>query len=133
MKKTLIAGFVLASSLALSASAQDWYHDRDNRYHDDSWRAQVFLQVRSDLEHIWSAGHASDKERARLDRTKRELTDLQANLDRGHFDNGHLNDVIDSLRKSSNDERLAPRDREVLADDVNRLHDYQINHEHWKH
>jgi hypothetical protein len=57
---------------------------------------------------------------------------MQGDLDQGRFDNGILNDVIDSLKKSADDERLAPRDREVLRDDLVRLHDYQLNHDHWK-
>jgi hypothetical protein len=57
---------------------------------------------------------------------------LQAKLDHGQFDNGTLNDVIDSIRKSSNDQRLAPRDRAVLSDDVARLKEYQDNYKHWK-
>ena len=90
------------------------------------------MQVRSDVDHIWSARGASEKENARLDRTKEELTKMQGDLDQGRFDNGILNDVIDSLKKSADDERLAPRDREVLRDDLVRLHDYQLNHDHWK-
>jgi len=66
-----------------------------------------------------------------LERTKEELTSLQAKLDQGVFDNGTVNDVIDSLRKSANDDRLGPQDRQVLADDAARIHDYQINHNHW--
>ena len=46
------------------------------------------------------------------------------------MDNGKLNDVIDSIRKSSNDERLAPRDRDVLADDLIRLKEFQDHHNH---
>jgi hypothetical protein len=42
--------------------------------------------------------------------------DLQAKLNRGQWDNGTVNDVIDSLRKSANDDRLSSRDRQVLAD-----------------
>ena len=123
----------MAAFAGLSAVAQDWYHDREDRYRGEGWRSQVFMQVRSDLDHIWSANRASDRERNRLERTKQELTDLQAKLDGGRFDNGTLNDVIDSIRKSSNDERLSPRDREVLSDDLNRLKDYQNNHNHWRH
>ncbi len=133
MKHTITAGLVLAAFLGVSAGAQDWYHDRDQRYQNENWRSQVFLQVRSDLDHVWSARAASDKERTRLERTKQELTELQAKLDQGRFDNGTLNDVIDSIRKSANDERLAPRDRAVLSDDLTRLKDYQDNHNHWKH
>jgi hypothetical protein len=58
---------------------------------------------------------------------------MQADLDQGRFDNGLLNDVIDSLKKSANDQRLSPRDRDVLNDDVSRLHDYQLNHNRWPH
>jgi hypothetical protein len=39
-----------------------------------------------------------------------------------------VNDVIDSLRKSSNDNRLSERDRAVLSDDVRRLKDLQNEH-----
>lgn len=119
------------ATLALTAVAQDWHHEREERFRGDQWRPHIFLHVRSDLDHIWSAGQASDKERRRLDRTKEELTKMQADLDQGRFDNGMLNDVIDSVRKSSNDERLAARDRAVLADDLNRLKDYQDHHNNW--
>jgi len=132
MRKGMTAGLVLTAFLGVQAFAQDWYHDRENRYRGDQWRSQVFLQVRSDLDHIWSANRASDKERNRLERTKQELTELQAKLDEGRFDNGTLNDVIDSIRKSANDDRLSHRDRAVLSDDLNRLRDYQNNHNHWR-
>ena len=66
------------------------------------------------------AGRAADRERERLVRTEQELTKMQADLDQNRWDNGLLNDVIDSVRKSANDDRLAPRDRDILADDVRR-------------
>jgi hypothetical protein len=119
------------AAFALSAGAQDWYHEREERFRGEQWRAHVFMHVRSDLEHVWS-GRASDKERRRLERTEQELTKMQADLDQGRFDNGILNDVIDSIRKSSNDDRLPPRDRAVLADDLSRLKDYQDHHDHWR-
>jgi hypothetical protein len=132
MKRSITVGLILAAFAISSAFAQDWYHDRDARYQGEHWRPQVFMQVRTDLEHIWSAQGASEKENARLEKTKEELTKMQGDLDQGRFDNGILNDVIDSIKKSANDQRLAPRDRAVLEDDLNRLHDYQVNHNHWK-
>jgi hypothetical protein len=131
--KLSMTGVLILASVTSIAFAQDWYHDRDERYRGDQWRHQVFSYVAQDLDHIWSARNASEKEHARLDRTKEELTKMQSDLDQGRFDNGLLNDVIDSLRKSANDQRLSPRDRDVLNDDVNRLHDYQRNHNHWIH
>jgi len=114
---------------ALSAAAQDWYREREERFHGDQWRPHLFAHVRTDLEHIWS-GRATDKERARLARTEDELTKMQADLDHGRWDNGLLNDVIDSIGKSSNDERLPRRDRDVLADDLRRLKEFQDQHNH---
>ena len=127
MKRTFIVGVIIAA-LAFSAAAQDWYHDREERFRGEQWRSHIFMHVRTDLEHVWSAFRASDKERERLERTKEELTKIQADFDQGRWDNGILNDVIDSIRKSSNDDRLAARDRTVLADDVVRLKEFQDQH-----
>jgi len=41
MKRIITAGVIFAA-LAFSAAAQDWYHDRDERYHGDDWRPHVF-------------------------------------------------------------------------------------------
>src|SRR5690348_15344396 len=87
MKHIMTAVLILASVTSI-AFAQDWYHDRDDRFHGDQWRPQVFANVRQDLDHIWSARNASEKENARLERTKQELTKMQADLDQGRFDNG---------------------------------------------
>jgi hypothetical protein len=83
------------------------------------------------LDHLGSAIWASGKERNRLDRTKQELAELQGKLEHGRYDEHELNDVIDSMRKSANDDRLAPRDRDVLHDDLHRLEDYREHHDHW--
>jgi|SRR5579864_2620454 hypothetical protein len=128
--RAITVTFMMAA-LVVGAMAQDWYHDRDERYRGEGWRPKVFQHVRTDLEHIWDLSRASDKERKRMERTKEELTKMQADLDQGRWDNGLLNDVIDSLRKSANDDHLASRDRDVLADDVNRLKDYQDHHNQW--
>jgi hypothetical protein len=124
-------------SLCLLASAgflllgQDWRHQRDTFFHGDRWHGHVFAQVRDDLNHIYTAGAAKDKERQRIMRTEDELTALQAKADQGVWDNGTVNDVIDSLRKSANDDRLGPQDRQILADDAERVHDFQRNHNQW--
>jgi hypothetical protein len=126
MKRLLTAGLIMAG-FAWSVAAQDWYREREERYRGEQWRLHLFMHVRSDLEHVWS-GRAADKERRRLERTEEELTKMQADLDQGRWDNGLLNDVIDSIRKSSNDDRLQPRDRDILADDLVRLKEFQDVH-----
>lgn len=130
-RRSFCAAVVLGGSLTGTLFAQDWYHEREERFRGEEWRRHLFEHVRSDLDHINSAAWASERERRRLDRTKQELSDLQARLNEGHFDGAQLNDVIDSLSRSANDQRLSPRDRGVLADDVRRLRDYRDHHEHW--
>ena len=130
-KQIVIAGIVLAACAGVTASAQDWYHDRLARYEGHQGHAQVFAQINADLDHIGSL-NASAKENARLQRTKEELTRMQSDLDQGRFDNGMTNDVTDSLKKSSEDQRLSMQDRAVLQEDLEKLHDYQKNHDHWK-
>lgn len=128
MSRLLTTG-VLMTALAFTVVAQDWYRDREERFRGEQWRAHLFSHVRTDLDHVWS-GRASDRERARLQRTEEELTKMQGDLDHGRWDNGMLNDVIDSIGKSANDERLPPRDRDVLADDLRRLKEFQDQHNH---
>ena len=124
-----VRAIVMVSAFVFSAVAQDWYHEREERFRGEQWRPHLFMHVRTDLEHVWS-GRAADRERQRLNKTKAELTKMQADLDQGRWDNGILNDVIDSIRKSANDDRLAPRDRDVLANDVDRLKEFQDQHNH---
>ena len=54
----------------------------------------------------------------------------QADLEQTRWDNGILNDVIDSVSKSANDDRLQARDRDILRDDVRRLKEFQDQHQH---
>ena len=126
MKRVLTASVILAA-VTFSLAGQDWYRERQERFRGEQWRAHLFMHVRTDLEHVWS-GRAREKERTRLGRTEAELSQMQRDLDQGRWDNGILNDVIDSIQKSSNDDRLPPRDREVLADDLRRLKEFQIQH-----
>ena len=127
--KQLLTAATLMAAFAFGMVAQDWYHQREERYRGEQWRPQLFNHVRNDLEHVW-AGLAKDRERERLEKTQQELTKMQADLDVGRWDNGLLNDVIDSVRKSSNDERLTARDRDILADDLRRLKEFQDQHNH---
>ena len=126
MNRILTTGAIMAA-FALSAAGQDWYKEREERFRGEQWRAHLFMHVRTDLEHVWS-GRAANQERERLQKTEEELTKMQGDLDQGRWDNGILNDVIDSIRKSSDDQRLAPRDRDVLADDLRRLKEFQDQH-----
>jgi hypothetical protein len=134
MKKLMTAGLLMLACLGLNMTAQDWYHDRLARFQGEDWRKNMFQHVKTDLEYVQhNAPAAAPRERKRLERTKQELTDLQGKLESNRFDQGEVNDVIDSLVKSANDTRLSPQDKEVLNDDVKRMRDYREHHDHWGH
>src|SRR5580693_4062667 len=96
--KQVFAGLIMLVCFGLNVAAQDWYHEREERFRGEEWRGHIFEHVRTDLDHIWSAGQAAPRERRRLDTTKRELADMQVQLrEGGHYNEHELNDVIDSL------------------------------------
>ena len=39
----------MVSSFVLSSAAQDWYHEREERFRGDQWRPHLFMNVRTDL------------------------------------------------------------------------------------
>jgi hypothetical protein len=124
--KRMIPAAVLSMVLvAGSAMAQDWYQQRERALAGENWHAQLFSQVRSDLDHIYSAQFAGGHEDQRIEQTKERLTRLQDDMDHGRDDNNLLNDVVNEMENTAKDKRLAPRDRQVVADDVARLHEFQ--------
>ena len=133
MKQIYKAGLMMLACFALTAGAQDWYHDRDARFRGEEWRGHLFAHVRADLDHVrsvtWPGGH----DRYRLDKTQRELDELQGKLEAHHFDKDELDDVIASLHKVVSDNRMGPRDRDVLNDDLGRLREYREHHDRWGH
>jgi hypothetical protein len=110
----------------------DWYHqDRDDRYRDDRWRTRVFWQVREDLEHVQAGTFPIGRDQYRLQRTKQELNELQDKLSRGVYDERELDEVIGALQRVVADNRLSPRDRDILNDDLRKLREYRERHEGW--
>ena len=82
MKRNITAGIILTTSLISGASGQisnaiqDWYHQREARFTGNQWRPQLFMHVRTDLEHITSARGASEKENNRLSGSMRHYEEF---------------------------------------------------------
>jgi hypothetical protein len=135
-QKLLGAGACLLFALSLGAQERerdyDWYHQqRDERYRDNHWRMRLFAQVREDLDHVQATTFPMGRDEFRIARTKQELSELQDSLAAGRYNERELDDVIAAMRRVVADNRLAPRDRTVLNDDLNRLTDYRAHHENW--
>src|SRR5579871_2962141 len=45
MIRLLTTGIIL-TALAASAAAQDWYHEREERFRGEQWRPHLFMHVR---------------------------------------------------------------------------------------
>jgi hypothetical protein len=107
-------------ALAISAGAQERYPDR------------LFWQVRDDLNRVEASSFPFGHDRKRLDHTRHELNELQEKFDRGRPDRGELNDVIGALTNVVADNRMRPRDRDLLNQDLHRLYEFRDRHERWR-
>jgi uncharacterized protein YfkK (UPF0435 family) len=109
---------------------EDLYHrDRDDWYRGQNWRGQLFQRVREDLDHVQSATFPFGGDQFRLASTRHELDELQSKLAAGRYDERELDDVIGALQRVVQDNRMSGRDRDVLADDLNRLRDFRTRHD----
>jgi len=133
MKHILKASLLMLACFGFTAAAQDWYHDRDGRFRDEQWRGHLFYHVRMDLDHVQSVTWPGGRDMHRIDRTKHQLDEMQFKLEHGRYDEHELNEVIGSLAKVVEDNRMRPRDRDILNDDLNRMRDYRAHHDHWIH
>ena len=136
MKHALLSVAASASLLIFGVSAgfaQDdhWYQERDSYFHEQAWKAHLFDRVRTDLDRVQANTFPLSKDEYRIARTKEQLNELQSKMTEGRYDQPELDDVIAGLQRVVASNKLSPRDRDVLNDDMNRLRDYREHHENW--
>jgi hypothetical protein len=141
MKHTLLSGAACAGllffAMAVGNAAAQTYHD-DDTWHNtrqgyftgNNWRMHLFERVQADLDHVQSGAFAGADE-FRIVRTKQEVSELQIKLTQGKYDQPELDDVIAGIERVLADNRLDPRDRDMLNDDLSRVRDYRAHHEDW--
>src|SRR5579864_2829320 len=120
MRQLLIVA--IASLIAASAQAQyrpysDHYYDRDNYNRNPG---DLFGRVRSDLERAEANSNWNGGDRHRFAKVREELGEFQRSGSKHE-----LNDTISALQKVVNDNRLAYRDRDILAQDLYQLRDFR--------
>jgi hypothetical protein len=123
---------------SLTASAQDrprdddsYHSDRDARFQDQHWRGHLFDDVRQDVQHVQEVTWPSGGDQYRIGATIGELNQLQDKLANHVYDERQLDQVIGALSRVVSDNRMAPRDRDILNDDLSRLRDYREHHADW--
>ncbi len=135
---SLAGAGLLVFSFNATAVAQDrdsdaYHQDRDAYFHGDNWHMRIFDRVRDDLQHVQSVTWPEGGDQYRIDRTMNELNDLQSKLANRVYDETELDRVIDQLGRVASYNRMAPRDRDMLDDDIARLRDYRDHHADWVH
>lgn len=137
MKRILSASLAGASVLLLSltAAAQDednlFHHERDAYFHGEHWHAHLFQRVKQDVEHVRASAWPRGGDHYRLDRTIAELDELQSKFAHHVYDDSELQRVIDTLGRVASYNRMPPREREIIQDDVDRLREYREHHADW--
>jgi hypothetical protein len=131
VRNVTAAAVFLIFAGAAAAQTPDWYQQREDRYRAEHWKAHMFAEIRTDLDHV-QATTFSGRDEYRIERTKKDLDELQSDLAAGRYEEPKLDEVIGSLQRVVADNRMSPRDRDMLNDDLGRLRDYRAHHEQWE-
>ena len=139
--KKLWMPIAIGALLAGGVFAQDRDRDDDryryeDRYHqgqrDDAfWKNRLFNRIRVDLDHVQAVSPKISWDQYKLADAKRDLNDLQSKLEAGRYDQPELDRTVNSLSRLVNDSNLAPRDRDMLNDDLNRLKEFRAHHDNY--
>jgi hypothetical protein len=131
-RTAIVSAFLLCGYASMQAAPQDeeWYHNREMFYHSQDWKMHMFDRVRDDLNRVQTMDfHGNDE--FRLNEAQASLTRLQSKVATHEYDEPQLDEVIATINRCVEDNRLSPRDREMLTDDLARLRDFRANHEEW--
>ena len=105
-----------------------YHRDRDQYFRGNDWRATFFARIREDLDHVASGSYPFSGDQDRVQRTMMDLDELQQKLAQGFFDQRELDEAIGGMQEVVQANRLAPRDRDVLTDDLKRMRDFRARH-----
>ena len=132
LRGSLAVGSLLAFCFGVAAVAQDdWYHERETYYHGEHWKARMFDRIRDDVDHVQSTTFPASHDEFRLVKVKQELGELQNKMADGAYDQPELDEVIHTLQRVVESNKLSDRDRDMLTEDLNHLRDYREHHEGW--
>jgi hypothetical protein len=104
-----------------------FHRGRENAFQREDWRLHLFARIREDLEYVHKITFPFGTDQYRIARATEELDQLQQLQARGRYDPREVDDVVSALRRVVADNRLSPRDREALKDDLRRLQDFRAH------
>jgi hypothetical protein len=114
---------LLAAGTAAYAQYPGAYGERGQYYgRGVSNPGDLFNRVRLDLERAEANSYWKESDRHRFNKVREELGEFQRSGNRHE-----LNDTISALQRVVNDNRLAYRDRDVLAQDLYQLRNFRAS------
>ena len=86
-------------------------------------------RVRADLDRAArDLYYLSGSEMRRFNKVREEIAEFQQKWERGRYDRHEMDDVIGSLQRVVDRNRLEPRDRDMLLNDLGRLRDLRARY-----
>lgn len=109
-----------------------WAAPRDHDYgrYGPGYSATIVDRTLQDLRRAASNARLDGHERKHFHGAMKELEEFQDRWRRGRFETKHLDKAIDNLRHLANADRLHPRDRAILANDMGALRNFRASGGH---
>ena len=135
--KSLACSSLLFGLVAAGAQDRERVTIIEKEYHqvtrdDGWWGGHLFQRVREDLDHVQAVTFPFSADQYRLSRVKEELSELQTKYETKNYVEPELDDVISALKRVVTDNHLSSRDRDMLADDLDRLRRFREHHEGYR-
>ena len=122
----LIKKAAAVSMFCLMAATMQAQSGRYDRPYDGRYRREPLDEVRADLDRAArDMNYLSRPEMNRFNKVRHEIGEFQRKWERGKLDRRDLDDVIRSLDQVVNRNRLHPRDRDLLLNDIARLRGFR--------
>ncbi|MDQ6758939.1 MAG: hypothetical protein M3Z32_03605 [Acidobacteriota bacterium] len=116
LRNTIVASGLLLFGFGMNAQAR----------YDYGRGREPLDRVRADLDRAArDMRYLSGGDFRRFDHARQEIREFQEKWERGRFDRHELDDVIGSLQSVVRSNRIRPRHRDLLMDDLARLRDFR--------
>src|SRR3954452_24276210 len=113
----IVNGALTIGALVIFGTLANAQYGREGSYEPRSVSALVD-QVHDDLNRSYEGWRFTSGDRKRLDHAEHDLRDFAKKWYRGRFDKGELDEAIESIQHVVDDNRMDPRDRDALYDDL---------------
>ena len=102
-----------------------YYRDRDDYGRGPAQGSSPIDRVYNDVQRVASRARVDHHERDHFERALNELSEFQYRWRDGRFETRHLDRAIDNLKDLARADQVHPRDRSILARDIQILRSFR--------